>query len=263
MKVITNKHARTLFGVKDFEYIIKVPLKDLYDHKDIIDGEEFGYWIGKLLYNGVKDLGLKVPSDTEVLVFDKYHYVYGIHQLSTDKYRIGETVSLYNRLWQSHGNGYFLKYDLGTSFIKDLNDFEFIIFSMISRTDPDSYQLSRDLETKFSELTKSYEFGFNGSVDGKGHHQNTIWVINIETGEYQRINPSDFDESKFIKLKSYRVYSIKTQSNYFIDIESILNNLDLELRFGYPKGSNWWTEDRYISRDIITKDNINDLLDLI
>lgn len=177
----------------NFESILRIPLTEVLNHEYSSVEGDFGYWFAIKLTESL--------NQSELIPFDSVGYVYGIRQLSTGKFYIGRTYSLWSRLFHAHwGNGHLEKYKSGRSeFILDISDFELVIFTIVSKSYSELEELIDSEESRFCKLTNSKLNGFNKTSNGKPGDaiSNRVSVLNLKTNEQQYIPESEFDDSKY------------------------------------------------------------------
>lgn len=129
----------------------------------------------------------------ELIDYDKSNVIYGIHNLEfTDKWYIGQSKDLYQRLWNTRNrDGHCQKIDRKDGFIYEngVSKFELVILSV----NPEN--LDKE-ESYYCNLYKSYECGYNKSIDGKGRWQKGLvyWINPITRDEVRLprgVNPPE------------------------------------------------------------------------
>jgi group I intron endonuclease len=112
--------------------------------------------------------------------------IYGIHNIINDKWYIGQTKDLYQRLWNTRNNeGHCQMVISGTHFINNeggVDNFEFVILELCDYNSLDS------MESYYVNKYNSYNNGYNKSKDGKGRWQkNLVYWINPNTRDEVRL----------------------------------------------------------------------------
>lgn len=139
---------------------------------------------------------MEMSKQSEFNLFMKLNFklsktplIYGIHnKLNTEKWYIDQSKDLYQRLWNTRNrDGHCQKVHDKTGFIYEngVSNFELVILNVCNESELD------DLEEYYCKKYKSYEFGYNKSIDGKGRWQKGLrYLINPITREEIRI-PKD------------------------------------------------------------------------
>lgn len=145
--------------MNDVQILWKRSMKYIYDHPTTIIDE--------------------ISDDLQLDLID-YGILYGIHNIYLNKWYIGSTRNLYDRLWNSiRQYGHFQLFDAGDHFMDKLEDYDLCIIELISKEliGPDYWKLT-DLESKYIELLDSYKNGYNKDPNGYGGVIGTTWINN-------------------------------------------------------------------------------------
>lgn len=185
------------------------------------------------LLNHKDDLWIELNKDLNIYSWD-YGYIYGIHNTILNKWYIGQTRSLWQRLWSGRGrNGYcqMIEESDPRSFIDCPKNFDFILLESYIKDD-NILNTLLDREKFYVNKFDSFNNGYNGTKSGDlnegSQTKGRKIYTNIITGDISYIKLSEIDSLDLSIYKSGRVNNIgkswyhnpdNTKERYFYENE--------------------------------------------